>query len=111
MLLVEDEVVTRMDAARFLEEEGFNVIESANGEHARTIIEKHPSIHVLFTDVHLPGSRTGVELAEGHDFTPDSVAAGGVASSLGLEAAASHPRGHVGVGLCLIQAITLDDQR
>jgi two-component system, response regulator PdtaR len=63
VLLVEDEVVLRMDAAHFLEEEGFNVIESTNGEHASTVIQRHPNIHVLFTDVHLPGSLGGVELA------------------------------------------------
>jgi CheY-like chemotaxis protein len=63
VLLVEDEVVLRMDAAQFLEERGFNVIESTNGEHAWTVIERHPSIHVLFTDVNLPGSLNGVEFA------------------------------------------------
>jgi DNA-binding response OmpR family regulator len=63
VLLVEDEVLLRMHAADFLEEEGFIVIESTNGEHASTVIRNHPNIHVLFTDVHLPGSLNGVELA------------------------------------------------
>src|SRR6476620_10186994 len=63
VLLVEDEVVLRMDAAQFLEDERFNVIESTNGQHASAVIERHPNIHVLFTDVNLPGSPNGVELA------------------------------------------------
>jgi two-component system, response regulator PdtaR len=63
VLLVEDEVLLRMDAAEFLETEGFAVIESTNGEHASTVIRDHANIHVLFTDVHLPGALNGVELA------------------------------------------------
>ena len=63
VLLVEDEAFLRIDALQFLQEEGFIVIESHNGEHAATVIGSHPHIHVLFTDVHLGGDLNGVQLA------------------------------------------------
>ena len=64
VLLVEDEALLRMDAAEFLAEEGFIVIGSGTGEHAASVIGGHPDdMHILFTDVHLPGTLNGVQLA------------------------------------------------
>ena len=63
VLLVEDEVLLRLDALHFLQEEGFIVIESKSGEHASTVMGSHPHIHVLFTDVHLGGALNGIHLA------------------------------------------------
>ena len=63
VLIVEDEPLLRMEAVDFLQEEGFLVIESQNGEHASTVIARHSHIHVLFTDVHLGGPLNGIQLA------------------------------------------------
>ena len=53
VLLVEDELLVRMTAADELEEAGFHVLEARSDE-----------VQVLFTDVHMPGSMDGMELAE-----------------------------------------------
>ena len=65
VLLVEDELLVRMTAADELEEAGFQVLEAANADVALTVLEaRSDEVHVLFTDVHMPGSIDGMELAE-----------------------------------------------
>jgi two-component system, response regulator PdtaR len=65
VLLVEDELLVRMTAADELEEAGFQVLEAANADAALTILEaRSDEVRVLFTDVHMPGSMDGMELAE-----------------------------------------------
>src|SRR5918997_216768 len=63
VLLVEDEPLVRMDAADVLENAGFEVIEAADAGAAREALERRPDIHVLFTDVQMPGPMNGLELA------------------------------------------------
>ena len=63
ILLVEDEARVRKVMAQVLASEGYNVLESANAEHALT----HPDscvtrLSMLITDVMLPG-KTGRQLA------------------------------------------------
>jgi CheY-like chemotaxis protein len=65
VLLVEDEPLVRMTATDELEEAGFQVLEAANADVALTVLEaRSDEVHVLFTDVHMPGSMDGMELAE-----------------------------------------------
>jgi two-component system, response regulator PdtaR len=65
VLLVEDELLVRMTAADELEEAGFQVLEAANADVALKVLEaRSDEVHVLFTDVHMPGSMDGMELAE-----------------------------------------------
>src|SRR6478736_5887017 len=65
VLLVEDEPLVRMTAADELEEAGFHVLEAANADVAMAVLEaRSDEIQVLFTDVHMPGSMDGMELAE-----------------------------------------------
>ncbi len=63
VLLVEDEPLVRMDAADVLENAGFEVIEAADAGAAREVLERRPDIHVLFTDVQMPGPMNGLDLA------------------------------------------------
>jgi two-component system, response regulator PdtaR len=65
VLLVEDEPLVRMTAADELEEAGFHVLEAANADVALAVLEaRSDEVQVLFTDVHMPGSMDGMELAE-----------------------------------------------
>lgn len=64
VLLVEDELLVRMTAADELEDAGFQVLEAANADVALKVLEaRSDEVQVLLTDVHMPGSMDGMELA------------------------------------------------
>lgn len=63
VLLAEDEPLVRMFNAGVLDEAEYRVIEAANGEEALTLFEVRPDIQVVVTDVEMPGSINGFELA------------------------------------------------
>jgi len=63
VLIVEDEVLLRMDAADLVEEAGFAAIEAADADEAVAILEARADIALLFTDVNMPGSMDGLKLA------------------------------------------------
>ena len=63
VLLVEDELFVRMATADALMDAGFDVIETANAQAAHEVLLHRADIQVLFTDVKMPGSMDGLELA------------------------------------------------
>ena len=63
VLIVEDELLLRMDAAEVIKSGGFEVVEAANADDAIQILEVRPDITVVFTDIQLPGSMDGLKLA------------------------------------------------
>ncbi len=63
VLIVEDEPLIRMDTVFVLESAGFEVHEASSADQAIAILETHPDIRVIFTDVHMPGSMDGLKLA------------------------------------------------
>ncbi len=64
VVLAEDEPLVRLAAAQALQAEGFDVMEAEHAEDALTILETHSAdVHVLFTDVQMPGAMDGVALA------------------------------------------------
>lgn len=63
VLVVEDEMLIRMDIATFLEDEGFIVYEAADADEAIAILNANSDIRVMFTDVDMPGSMDGLKLA------------------------------------------------
>jgi two-component system, cell cycle sensor histidine kinase and response regulator CckA len=65
ILFVEDESNLRHMVARLLRSHGYKVIECANGVDAMREWERNrDSIHLLFTDMVMPGKMTGLELGE-----------------------------------------------
>jgi two-component system, response regulator PdtaR len=64
VLVVEDEVLIRLMIADNLRTEGLTVIEAANADEALTILRSDIAVHLLFTDVAMPGSMDGLGLAE-----------------------------------------------
>jgi two-component system, response regulator PdtaR len=63
ILVVEDEALIRLWAAEVLEEDGFSVLEAPNADAALKLLESRPDVKLLFTDVQMPGSLNGMELA------------------------------------------------
>jgi two-component system, response regulator PdtaR len=63
VLVVEDEVLVRTFATDFLMEAGFKVFEAVDAEEAIAVLQARADIHAVFTDVEMPGSMTGVILA------------------------------------------------
>ena len=64
VVLVEDEPLTRGVAAELLTEAGLIVLEAGHADDALRILESQASdVHILFTDIHMPGSLDGLELA------------------------------------------------
>lgn len=63
VLIVEDEPLVRLAAAAMMEEAGYAVIEASNADQAIGLLENHPEITILFTDIEMPGSIDGMKLA------------------------------------------------
>jgi len=63
ILVVEDETLIRLWAAEVLQENGFSVLEAPNADAALKLLESRPDVKLLFTDVQMPGSLNGMELA------------------------------------------------
>ncbi len=63
VLVVEDEALVRMAIVNFLEDEGFEVFEARDSNEALRLLVAKPSIHVMFTDVDMPGGMDGLRLA------------------------------------------------
>ena len=57
VLVVEDEALIRMDMVDFLQREGFEVFEAAHSAAAIEILERAPSIGIIFTDFDMGGSQ------------------------------------------------------
>jgi PAS domain S-box-containing protein len=71
ILVVEDDDDVRIYSTESLRELKFNVLEASSAESALRILDRHPEISLLFTDVGLPGAN-GRELVEAaHRRRPD----------------------------------------
>jgi CheY-like chemotaxis protein len=64
VLVVDDEPLVRMLGTDVLEDAGFVVVEAGNAAEALQILEAHPEVSVLFTDVNMPGEMNGIDLAQ-----------------------------------------------
>jgi CheY-like chemotaxis protein len=63
ILVVEDDPRVRRIAVSRLTQLGYGVIEASNGQEALDQLGLHDGIHLLFTDIVMPGGMTGDELA------------------------------------------------
>src|SRR6267142_3135475 len=63
VLIVEDELLLRMNAVDMIAAAGFEAIEAANADAAIEILESRLDITVVFTDIQMPGSMDGLKLA------------------------------------------------
>jgi CheY-like chemotaxis protein len=64
ILVTEDEQLVRMVIVQALLDEGFEVLEAEHSEAALVVLENSARrIHVLFTDIQMPGTMDGLALA------------------------------------------------
>lgn len=63
ILVVEDQAIIRISTAQMLEEAGYGVFEAPNADAAIQILEARNNIRVVFTDIKMPGTTCGLQLA------------------------------------------------
>jgi CheY-like chemotaxis protein len=63
ILIVENEALIRNELADWLGELGLAVLVARDADEAITLLERHPEIDVLMTDIAMPGSMDGLRLA------------------------------------------------
>jgi DNA-binding NtrC family response regulator len=63
VLIVEDDAMIRIVAADALGDRGIMAWEAGDAEEALEVLEQHPRIGLLFTDVNMPGEMNGLGLA------------------------------------------------
>jgi CheY-like chemotaxis protein len=64
ILVVEDDVLIRMLLAETLRERGAGVIEAANGDEAWAVLAAGRSVDLIISDIRMPGSLNGAQLAK-----------------------------------------------
>ena len=63
VLVVEDEPLIRLAIIDELEAGGFTIYEARNAAEAVVILESNPAIHLMFSDIDMPGDMDGLKLA------------------------------------------------
>jgi PAS domain S-box-containing protein len=71
VLVVEDDDDVRMFTTESLKDLGFTVLEASDGPSALKMLEQHPEVQLLFTDVGLPGINGAQLVAEARLRRPD----------------------------------------
>jgi CheY-like chemotaxis protein len=64
VLVVEDEPMVRMVAVDALSDCGLRLYEAADADEALEVIEEHPDIGLVFTDINMPGAMDGLKLVQ-----------------------------------------------
>ena len=64
VLVVDDEPLIRMLVIDTLEELGLTAVEAGNATDAITMLNSHPQIDLLVTDLNLPGGMNGRQLVD-----------------------------------------------
>jgi two-component system, response regulator PdtaR len=63
VLIVEDHFWTRYMAADYFRGSGYRVIEANNADEAVSVLASGNQVHVVFSDIQMPGSMDGLALA------------------------------------------------
>lgn len=71
VLVVEDEMVLRMRVVDMVEDAGYHPVEAVDADEAMSILQSRSDIALMLTDVQMPGSMSGLQLAhEVHERWP-----------------------------------------
>jgi CheY-like chemotaxis protein len=62
-MVVDDDVLERMGASFMFSDAGYRVLEAGSADEALALFEANNDIRLLFTDVSMPGSMSGSDLA------------------------------------------------
>ena len=63
IVVVDDDVFERMGAAVMFVDAGYRVLEAGDADEALRFFETNADVRLLFTDVSMPGSMSGSDLA------------------------------------------------
>ena len=63
VLVVEDDPILLMEAMDLVEDAGLTAYGARNADAAIGLLERHPDIRILFSDVEMPGTMDGLKLA------------------------------------------------
>jgi CheY-like chemotaxis protein len=63
VLIVEHEGIVRRELGDQLTDLGFTVLVAGNADEGIALLETHPEIELLLTDIKMPGSMDGIRLA------------------------------------------------
>src|SRR5260370_20987769 len=63
VLVVEDEMLLRMRVVDMVEDAGYISVEAVDADDAFAILQSRSDIALLFTDIQMPGSINGLQLA------------------------------------------------
>lgn len=63
VLVVEDEALLLFSIADELRDCGFEVLEASDADEAMELLQKHPDVGLMFTDIDMPGSMDGLRLS------------------------------------------------
>lgn len=63
VMVVEDDDFERMGASYMFSDAGYRVLEAGNADEALQVLEANADVRLLFTDVSMPGSMSGSDLA------------------------------------------------
>ncbi len=63
VLVVEDEPLLMMNAVDMIATMGFEIVEARNADEAIAVLESRSDVHLVFTDIHMPGTMNGLNLA------------------------------------------------
>lgn len=63
VLVVEDEPLILLNASDIIEQAGMVALEAASASSALSILERNGDIDLVFSDIDLPGSMNGLDLA------------------------------------------------
>jgi two-component system, response regulator PdtaR len=63
VMVVDDDALERMGASDMFVHAGYRVLEAGSADEALRLFEANADIRVLFTDVSMPGSMSGADLA------------------------------------------------
>src|SRR5216684_1420186 len=97
VLVVESEPLERVSTATHLRQSGFDVIEAADGDEARRVLDSVP-VNVVFADLAMPGQTTGLALLrwlrQRHPAIKTIVTSGTETNMAALDGYASEVRPH-----------------
>ena len=72
VLLVEDEGLIRLTLAETLEDAGYTVVSAGTGDEACALLNHQHCFDVLVTDIQMPGSTDGIDVARSfHETHPN----------------------------------------
>ena len=63
ILVIDDEPIIRLDARKILEDAGYVVTEAASADEAMPLLADGKTIEAIVTDIDMPGTLDGLELA------------------------------------------------